>query len=123
MRMVTSTEQQDESMKSEANSRRSFIASSLSIASVAAVSHGNVFAQSVPSGLREERPGASKKEKLMEHRKLGPLEVSSIGLGCLPFVGYYGGGPRDRKASVALIRTAHDLGVTFFDTAEVYAHI
>ena len=56
----------------------------------------------------------------MEHRKLGPLEVSSIGLGCLPFVGYYGGGPRDRKASVALIRTAHDLGVTFFDTAEVY---
>ncbi|SSG40102.1 putative dehydrogenase [Klebsiella pneumoniae] len=28
---------------------------------------------------------------------LGSLEVSSMGLGCLPMVGYYGGGPRDRK--------------------------
>lgn len=56
----------------------------------------------------------------MDHRKLGSLEVSSIGLGCLPFVGYYGGGLRDRKTSVALIRAACEQGVTFFDTAEVY---
>lgn len=56
----------------------------------------------------------------MDHRKLGSLEVSAIGLGCLPFVGYYGGGPCDRKASVALIRAAFEQGVTFFDTAEVY---
>jgi len=56
----------------------------------------------------------------MNHRKLGSLEVSSVGLGCLALVGYYGGGPRDRKASVALIRAAHEQGVTFFDTAEVY---
>lgn len=27
----------------------------------------------------------------MEHRRIGGLEVSSIGLGCLPMVGYYGG--------------------------------
>ncbi len=39
-------------------------------------------------------------------RKLGSLEVSSMGLGCLPMVGYYGGGPRDRKAMVSLIRAA-----------------
>lgn len=56
----------------------------------------------------------------MDLRKLGSLDVSSIGLGCLPLVGYYGGGPRDRKASVALIRAAYEQGVTFFDTAEVY---
>lgn len=56
----------------------------------------------------------------MDHRHLRSLEVSAIGLGCLPFVGYYGGGPRDRKASVALIRAAFDRGVTFFDTPEVY---
>ena len=37
-------------------------------------------------------------------RKLGSLEVSGMGLGCLPMVGYYGGGPRDRKAMVSLIR-------------------
>lgn len=53
-------------------------------------------------------------------RKLGSLEVSSMGLGCLPMVGYYGGGPRDRKAMVSLIRAAFEQGITFFDTAEVY---
>lgn len=51
---------------------------------------------------------------------LGSLEVSSMGLGCLPMVGYYGGGPRDRKAMVSLIRAAFEQGITFFDTAEVY---
>ncbi len=35
-------------------------------------------------------------------------------------VGYYGGGPRDRKAMVSLIRAAFEQGITFFDTAEVY---
>lgn len=60
------------------------------------------------------------KEQSMNIRKLGSLEVSSMGLGCLPMVGYYGGGPRDRKAMVSLIRTAFEQGVTFFDTAEVY---
>ncbi|HBY1895867.1 TPA: aldo/keto reductase [Klebsiella pneumoniae] len=53
-------------------------------------------------------------------RKLGSLEVSGMGLGCLPMVGYYGGGPRDRKAMVSLIRAAFEQGITFFDTAEVY---
>ncbi|MEB4403897.1 aldo/keto reductase [Klebsiella pneumoniae] len=43
-----------------------------------------------------------------------------MGLGCLPMVGYYGGGPRDRKAMVSLIRAAFEQGITFFDTAEVY---
>ena len=56
----------------------------------------------------------------MGTRRLGSLEVSSMGLGCLPMVGYYGGGPRDRKAMVSLIRAAFEQGVTFFDTAEVY---
>lgn len=60
------------------------------------------------------------RQQSMEMRKLGSLEVSGMGLGCLPMVGYYGGGPRDRKAMVGLIRTAYEQGVTFFDTAEVY---
>lgn len=55
----------------------------------------------------------------MPRRRLGPLEVSAVGLGCLPMVGYYGG-VYDKKAMIALIRTAFDEGVTFFDTAEVY---
>ena len=55
----------------------------------------------------------------MEYRKLGGLDVSAIGLGCLPTVGYYGG-KYDKNEMIALIRRAYDQGVTFFDTAEVY---
>jgi hypothetical protein len=56
-------------------------------------------------------------------RKLGTLEVSPIGLGCLPMVGYYGSGVRDRKAMSELIRGAYEQGVAFFDTAKCTAHI
>ena len=55
----------------------------------------------------------------MEYRRLGKLDVSAIGLGCLPMVGYYGG-KYDKREMIALIRRAYDKGVTFFDTAEVY---
>ena len=55
----------------------------------------------------------------MEYRKLGGLDVSAIGLGCLPMVGYYGG-KYDKREMIALIRRAYEKGVTFFDTAEVY---
>lgn len=55
----------------------------------------------------------------MEYRKLGGLDVSAIGLGCLPMVGYYGG-KYDKNEMIALIRRAYDQGVTFFDTAKVY---
>jgi len=57
----------------------------------------------------------------MEKRTLGTsgLEVSAIGLGCMGMSWSYGPAP-DRKEMVALIRTAVDRGVTFFDTAEVY---
>ncbi len=54
-----------------------------------------------------------------ERRRAGRLDVSCIGLGCLPMVGYYGG-KYDKKEMIALIRRAFDKGVTFFDTAEVY---
>ncbi len=36
-----------------------------------------------------------------------------MGPGCLPMVGYYGGGPRDRKAMASLIRAAFEQGITF----------
>ncbi len=57
----------------------------------------------------------------MRKRKLGNsnLEVSAIGLGCMGMSFGYGP-PMDKQEAIALIRTAVDLGVTFFDTAEVY---
>lgn len=56
---------------------------------------------------------------MMECRKLRGLKVSSIGLGCLPMVGYYGG-KYNKQDMIALIRRAYEKGITFFDTAEVY---
>jgi aryl-alcohol dehydrogenase-like predicted oxidoreductase len=55
----------------------------------------------------------------MPKRRLGKLEVSALGLGCLPMVGFYGG-PKSRKEMIKVIRTAYEQGVTFFDTAEAY---
>lgn len=55
----------------------------------------------------------------MKSRKLGNLEVSALGLGCMSMSSGYGPAG-DKKEMVALIRKAVDLGVTFFDTAEVY---
>lgn len=49
----------------------------------------------------------------------GRLRVSAIGLGCMGMSHGYGP-PADREAMTALIRHAHDRGVTFFDTAEIY---
>ncbi|MDR1976056.1 MAG: aldo/keto reductase [Campylobacteraceae bacterium] len=55
----------------------------------------------------------------MQKRKLGELEVSAIGLGCMG-MSYGYGAALERGAAVALIRSAVERGVTFFDTAEVY---
>jgi aryl-alcohol dehydrogenase-like predicted oxidoreductase len=57
----------------------------------------------------------------MRLRKLGKdgLEVSALGLGCMGLS--FGYGPAvDRQEGIRVIRAAVDLGVTFFDTAEVY---
>src|SRR3954454_19618589 len=57
----------------------------------------------------------------MNKRELGTsgLEVSAIGLGCMGL--NHGYGPAvDQQDGIALIRAAVDLGVTFFDTAQIY---
>lgn len=55
----------------------------------------------------------------MQKRKLGNLEVSALGLGCMGLS--YGYGPAANKQdAIKLIRTAFERGVTLFDTAEVY---
>jgi aryl-alcohol dehydrogenase-like predicted oxidoreductase len=57
----------------------------------------------------------------MDKRTLGSngLKVSEIGLGCMTMTGGYSDKP-DQQQMIALIRTAVDRGVTFFDTAEIY---
>jgi aryl-alcohol dehydrogenase-like predicted oxidoreductase len=57
----------------------------------------------------------------MQKRTLGKsgLEVSALGLGCMSMSFGYGP-PADKQQMIALIRSAVEQGVTFFDTAEVY---
>jgi aryl-alcohol dehydrogenase-like predicted oxidoreductase len=57
----------------------------------------------------------------MKKRKLGKsnLEVSAIGLGCMGLSSSYGPAT-DKQEAITLIRSAVELGVTFFDTAEIY---
>src|SRR5579862_5121827 len=58
----------------------------------------------------------------MNKRTLGSggLEVSAIGFGCMGMSQSFGPNPGDRGQMMSLLRSAVDLGVTFFDTAEVY---
>ena len=55
----------------------------------------------------------------MKTRKLGTLEVSELGAGCMSISANYGP-PADTAQGIKTIRAAYDKGVTFFDTAEVY---
>ena len=57
----------------------------------------------------------------MQKRRLGKsnLEVSAMGLGCMGMSFGYGP-PKDKQEMISVIRSAVELGVTFFDTAEVY---
>jgi aryl-alcohol dehydrogenase-like predicted oxidoreductase len=55
----------------------------------------------------------------MKRRKLGRLEVSEMGFGCMNASGNYGPAP-DKNQGIGVIRAAHEKGVTLFDTAEFY---
>jgi hypothetical protein len=68
--------------------------------------------------------GESKSSKKMEinslrKRKLGLLEVTELGFGCMNIAWAYGN-PPIKVDAVKLIRNAYEQGVRFFDTAEIY---
>jgi aryl-alcohol dehydrogenase-like predicted oxidoreductase len=59
----------------------------------------------------------------MQQRKLGNLEVSALGLGCMGMgmgmgMSFFYGQPQDTAEMTKLLRAAVDRGVTFFDTAK-----
>lgn len=111
----------------ETTDRRDFIKKGMFLASGLLVGPDLLFSQSDQSKSTslnldnsDEVTPIPNQSNEMNKRKLGSLEVSMIGLGCLPMVGYYGNGVRDKKAMIQLIQVAYEQGVTLFDTAEVY---
>ena len=63
--------------------------------------------------------GSARGSNKMKTRQLGTLQVSEIGAGAMSISANYGP-PADRDEGIKVLREAHQRGVTFFDTAEVY---
>src|SRR6266404_5635048 len=57
-------------------------------------------------------------EGIVERRRLGQLEVSAIGLGCVTMTPFYG--EPDPASAIATIRRATALGIDFLDTSDAY---
>ena len=104
---------------STVHSRRSFLATTAGIAVGMAIAPLWGSAQQ-PQGQGSSDTGSSRTGELnMKKRKLGKLEVSALGAGCMSISANYGP-PAPKDQGIQVIRAAHQKGVTFFDTAEVY---
>lgn len=114
-----SRESASEPQSNPVNRRNFLTTSALAGAGLALGPFSRAGAQNETSKTFQKDEHYKPKAGAMEGRRLGSLEVSALGLGCLPMVGFYGG-PLYRKEMVNIIRTAYEQGVTFFDTAEVY---
>jgi aryl-alcohol dehydrogenase-like predicted oxidoreductase len=95
------------------SSRRSFLKAGATLGAALMAGPAIATAESRISGV----------DKISKFRTLGlgkhSLKVSALGLGCMG-MSYHRGRIPDRKVSIALLRKAVELGVTLFDTAEVY---
>lgn len=75
-------------------------------------------AEIATTGLNVSTPSKITKQRTLGSGKYS-MEVSALGLGCMG-MSYHRGRVPDRKVAIALIRKAVEMGVTLFDTAEVY---
>ncbi|HSV83819.1 MAG TPA: aldo/keto reductase, partial [Ramlibacter sp.] len=95
--------------------RRSFLASSGTLAATSLLGGAASTASAQTPGSRPPRARGE-----LGRRKLGALEVSSIGLGVQNMSRTYQTTVPSRPEMINIIRTAFDRGVTFFDAAEAY---
>jgi aryl-alcohol dehydrogenase-like predicted oxidoreductase len=94
-------------------SMREFLAAS------ALITTGLAVGPSPASSNQPDDKGKPKGKNTMNTRKLGGLTVSEIGAGCMSISSNYGP-PAPKDQGIKVIRAAHEKGVNFFDTAEVY---
>jgi aryl-alcohol dehydrogenase-like predicted oxidoreductase len=112
--MAASTEQHRDISRRDFIATTTLLATGLAVNSLSAASSENQ-----PASAAIRTPADSRKFAMNARRKLGSLEVSALGLGCMNFTWAYGP-PVDKNQAIAVIRAALEQGVTFFDTAEIY---
>lgn len=96
-----------------AESRREFLKQSAYAASAGVLSMaGSIAPGSVHAAVHPSTDGRAM-------RRLGGLEVSPIGFGCMNLAGIYRP-PTEMKEAIKVLRRAYECGVTFFDTAQLY---
>lgn len=92
------------------------------LAAVAGIALGPIryaMAASANSSKGDDLAHPVKAPRSLGTRQLGALKVSALGAGCMSISANYGP-PADRAQGLLVLRKAHENGVTFFDTAEVY---
>ncbi len=99
-------------------SRRDFIRRS-AITGTGLMFGGSLLSSAFASSGSAPTPLRPTEQANLKRRKLGGLEVSALGFGSMSISANYGP-PADRTQGIRVIREAHEKGVTFFDTAEVY---
>lgn len=86
-----------------------------------ALAAAGLAVSSVSAGAQNplQNPASTPKSNAAQRRRLGALEVSPLGLGCMGGTAFYYPLP-GRQRMIGVIRDAVERGVTFFDTAEIY---
>jgi aryl-alcohol dehydrogenase-like predicted oxidoreductase len=116
-------EKNKQAIGSNAHSRRDFLiktaVAAAGLAIVSSCASSSDQANQPGEIANASNKGLDRGKNKMKMRKLGNLVVSEIGAGCMSISANYGP-PADRTQGINVIRAAHERGVTFFDTAEVY---
>nr|WP_236096431.1 aldo/keto reductase [Helicobacter sp. MIT 11-5569] len=106
-------------MKNHNKNRREFLATSAKIGGLVSLAGFGILSLNACKDSKNIQNLQNTKGVTMQKRKLRNLEVSALGLGCMG-MSYGYGEAKDENAMISLIHKAKDLGITFFDTAEVY---
>src|SRR5688572_14933335 len=106
--------------KNNRYNRRDFVANILmAAASFPIAKFGLTRSASGSTGNVIKKNNMTDKYSTIAKRKLGSLEVTELGFGCMNIAWAYGN-PPTKEDAIKLIRAAHEEGIRFFDTAEIY---
>lgn len=104
--------------RNKQSSRRDFLVKS-ALAGAGLTFGSSILALAATTKAARQSNTFNKINSTMKKRKLGKLEVTELGFGCMNIAWAYGGAT-PKKEAIQLIRHAYENGIRFFDTAEIY---